>query len=126
MAGRVAYGPIDEGELVQAGQVSAQQARPTTIELALSLPRDRLVDGSLRAGDWVDVFKSDDAHTEEVVSHVQVVDVSTGDPASLVADDEMVVTVALTRASDRLGLIDAIRRAEVTLTRSATTAEEPG
>lgn len=129
VAGRLAYGPIDEGELVQGGQVSSRQAAPGTVELAMALPRDRLLDGSLRAGDWVDVFMSDDAHTEQIATHVQVVALSSGDPASLVSGDELVVTLALARAADRVGLIDAARRAEVTLTRSATTtapAEEPG
>lgn len=126
VVGRVAYGPIDEGELVQQGQLTAGRPASDTVEVAVALPRNRALDGSLRAGDWVDVFMSDDVHTEQIAARVQVVAVSSGDTATLVSGDELVVTLALARPDDRLGLIDAVRRAEVTLTRSAsTTAGRP-
>jgi Flp pilus assembly protein CpaB len=124
VVGRVAYGPIDEGELVQEGQLSSGPSAAGVLEVAVSLPRDRALDGSLRSGDRVDVFMSDDVHTEQIAADAQVVTVSWGDDATLVAGDEIVVTLALERPEDRLGLIDAARRAEVTLTRSAGAPSE--
>src|SRR5690606_8433520 len=63
---RVALGPIGEGELIQAGQLSDPGAGPPTVEVALALERDRAVDGRLRSGDLVDVFATYDDRTEAV------------------------------------------------------------
>jgi hypothetical protein len=89
------------------------------VELSFELPRDRLVDGRLQPGEWVDVFGSDDRHTTEVVSQARVVAISDAGPSSFSSGADLVVTLGLPQPNDRVGLIDAVRHGEVTLTRSA-------
>ena len=63
LVGRVALGPIAEGEVVQAGSVSDQRATAEVHEVAVSLPRGQIAVGRLKAGERVDVFVTyDDAH----------------------------------------------------------------
>jgi len=126
VVGRTIFGPIGEGELVQAAQLSDVGETTSRVEVAFSLPRDRLLDGQLRSGEWVDVFASDDQRTTEIVSHSQVVAVSDGSNGSFTTDAELVVTLGLDDAADRVPLIHAVRKAEVTLTRSAPGPREVG
>ena len=77
--GRVALGPIGDGELVQLGQVSDPGQASPGAELSFSIARDRAVDGRLRSGDLVDVFVTDDAGTTAVAEGVQVVDATARD-----------------------------------------------
>lgn len=123
VAGRVALGPIGEGELVQIGQLSDVGAELPTAEVSFALPRDRAVDGRLRTGDLVDVFVTYDIGTEAVAEGVQVVAVSDGGGASFTSTSEITVTLALTDPDGRAELIQAVRAGEVTLVRSTHLAE---
>jgi Flp pilus assembly protein CpaB len=117
LAGRVALGPIAEGELVQAGQLSGPGAPVPTAEVSFALARDRAVDGRLRPGDLVDVFVTYDRGTEAVAEGIQVVTVSDGG-ATFSSGAELTVTLALTDPATRRVLIQAVRAGEVTLVRS--------
>jgi Flp pilus assembly protein CpaB len=118
LAGRVALGPIGDGELVQLGQVSDPgQANPAA-ELSFSIARDRAVDGRLRSGDLVDVFVTDDTGTTAVAEAVQVVDATTRDDGSFGPTGELTVTLAVADPALREPLIQAVREGEVTLVRS--------
>lgn len=116
--GRVALGPIGEGELVQRGQVSDVAAAGPAAELSFSIARDRAVDGRLRAGDLVDVFVTDDERTTAVAEGIQIVDVGERGDGSFSTTGELTVTVAITDPSLREALIQAVRVGEVTLVRS--------
>ncbi|HEY8526869.1 MAG TPA: SAF domain-containing protein [Acidimicrobiales bacterium] len=123
---RVALGPIGEGELIQAGQLSDPGAGPPTVEVALALERDRAVDGRLRSGDLVDVFATYDDRTEAVAERVRVVGVSDGGDGAFAAGAQITVTLALTDATWRAPVIHAARVGEVTLVRSTHGPEPPG
>jgi hypothetical protein len=115
--GRVALGPIREGELVQLGQVSDPgQANPAA-ELSFSVARDRAVDGRLRSGDLVDVFVTDDDGTTAVAEGVQIVDATAHDAGSF-GTAELTITVTISDPALREPLIQAVRAGEVTLVRS--------
>jgi hypothetical protein len=117
VAGRVALGPIAEGELVQAGALSDPGAGVPTAEVSFALARDRVVDGRLSSGDLVDVFVTTDAGTTAVAERLQVVTVTDGG-ASLASGAELTVTLALTDPGSRGEVIQAVRSGEVTLVRS--------
>jgi Flp pilus assembly protein CpaB len=118
VAGRVALGPLGEGELVQIGQLSDVGAEVPTAEVSFALPRDRAVDGRLRTGDLVDVFVTYDVGTDAVAEGVRVVAVSDGGGGSFTSTSEITVTLALTDPDGRAELIQAVRAGEVTLVRS--------
>jgi Flp pilus assembly protein CpaB len=118
LEGRVALGPIGEGELVQLGQVSDQGGAEPSAEFSFSVDRDRAVDGRLRQGDRVDVFVTVDERTTAVAEDMQLVDVRERDGGSFASGGELTVTVAITDPDLRADLIHAAREGEVTLVRS--------
>jgi Flp pilus assembly protein CpaB len=122
VAGRVALGPIDEGELVQAGALSEPGSGVPTAEVSFALARDRALDGRLASGDLVDVFVTVDAGTSLVAERVQVVTVTDGG-ASFATGAELTVTLALTDPAVRDDLIQAVRAGEVTLVRATHAGE---
>jgi Flp pilus assembly protein CpaB len=118
VVGRVVLGPVGEGELVQASQLSDASSAPSTVEVALSLPRDRALDGALQPGDRVDAFVTYDDRTLLVVARAQVLAISGGDAAAIGDLGQVTVTVALPDTQPRAELVHAARRGEVTLVRS--------
>jgi Flp pilus assembly protein CpaB len=126
LEGRVALGPIGDGELVQLGQVSDPgQANPAA-QLSFSIARDRAVDGRLRSGDRVDVFVTDDAGTTAVAEGVQIVDVTAHDDGSFGTTGELTITLTVVDPALREPLIQAVREGEVTLVRSTHTSDGGG
>jgi hypothetical protein len=116
--GRVALGPIGEGELVQLGQVSDPGQAGPAAELSFSIAQDRAVGGRLRSGDLVDVFVTDDGGTTPVAEGVQIVDAATHDSGSFGSTGELTITVTIADPALREPLIQAVREGEVTLVRS--------
>jgi SAF domain len=116
--GRVALGPIHDGELVQLGQVSDPGQASPAAELSFSIARDRAVDGRLRSGDLVDVFVTDDAGTVAVAEGVQIVDATAHDSGSFGTTGELTITLSVADPALREPLIQAVREGEVTLVRS--------
>jgi Flp pilus assembly protein CpaB len=117
VVGRVALGPLGEGELVQAAQVSEPGDAAPTAEVSFAVARDRAVDGRLGSGDLVDVFVTDDLGTRAVAERVQVVTVTDGG-STLTSASDLTVTLALTDPGSRADIVQAIRAGEVTLVRS--------
>ncbi|MGH9229652.1 MAG: SAF domain-containing protein [Acidimicrobiales bacterium] len=118
IAGRVALGPIGDGELVQHGQLSDPGPASPGAELSFSIARDRAVDGRLRSGDLVDVFVTDDGGTSAVAEGVQIVDAAAHDGGSFGGVGELTITVTIADPALREPLIQAVREGEVTLVRS--------
>jgi SAF domain len=116
--GRVALGPIGDGELVQLGQVSDPGQASPAAELSFSIARDRAVDGRLRSGDLVDVFVTDDGGTTAVAEAVQIVDATAHDGGSFGTTGELTITLTVADPALREPLIQAMREGEVTLVRS--------
>jgi SAF domain len=124
--GRVALGPIGDGELLQLGQVSDPgQARPAA-ELSFSIARDRAVDGRLRGGDLVDVFVTDGGGTTAVAERVQIVDAAERSGGSFGSTGDLTITVTIADPALREPLIQAVREGEVTLVRSTHLPREGG
>jgi SAF domain len=124
--GRVALGPIGDGELVQMGQVSDPAQSSPAAELSFSIARDRAVDGRLRSGDLVDVFVTDDGGTTAVAEGVQIVDAAAHDGGSFGGTGELTITVMIADPRLREPLIDAVRQGEVTLVRSTHLSAQGG
>jgi SAF domain len=124
--GRVALGPIGDGELVQLGQVSEPGQASPAAELSFSIPRDRAVDGRLRSGDLVDVFVTDDGGTSAVAEGMQIVDAAARDGGSFGGTGELTITVTIADPALREPLIQAVREGEVTLVRSTHLSREAG
>lgn len=124
--GRVALGPIGDGELVQLGQVSDRGQAGPTAELSFSIARDRAVDGRLRSGDLVDVFVTADGGTAAVAEGVQIVDAAAHDDGSFATTGDLTITVTITDPGLREPLIQALREGEVTLVRSTHMSRESG
>lgn len=124
--GRVALGPIGEGELVQLGQVSDPGTRGPSAEMSFSIAPDRAVDGRLRSGDLVDVFVTRDGTTTAVAEGVQIVDAVKHGDGSFGSGGELTITVTLADPALRGPLIHAVREGEVTLVRSTHLARQAG
>jgi hypothetical protein len=117
VAGRVALGPVGEGELVQSAQLSEPGEAAPTAEVSFAVARDRAVDGRLGSGDLVDVFVTDDLGTRAVAERVQVVTVTDGG-TTLTSGSDLTVTLALADPGLRADIVQAVRAGEVTLVRS--------
>jgi hypothetical protein len=124
--GRVALGPIGQGELVQVGQVSDPRQVSPAAELSFSIARDRAVDGRLRSGDLVDVFVTDDGGTTAVAEGMQIVDAAAHDGGSFGTSGELTITVTIADPALREPLIQAVSEGEVTLVRSTHLSREGG
>jgi Flp pilus assembly protein CpaB len=123
VVGRVALGPIGEGELIQRSLLGDAASTTPLIEVSFALPRDRAVDGRLRSGDRVDVFVTYDDHTAEVVQGAQVIGIGGSEGASLAGDLDLTVTLGLEDGARRAELVHAVRAGDVTLARSTQSGE---
>jgi Flp pilus assembly protein CpaB len=126
VVGRAVLGPMASGELVQTGSVTPdRKAGAARREIALSLPREQLAVGRLRAGDRVDVFVTYDEHTEAVVQGAEVLQLVASDEGSLTASREVELVVAVESDDLVTALVHALRTGEVTVVRSTFAEEQP-
>lgn len=126
VVGRVALGPIGEGEIVQAGSVSDDQATPRAHEVELTLPREQVAVGRLKQGERVDVFVTRDDRTTSVVRGVQVVQIGDSGDASLTSEREVSLVVAAPTAEAAAALVHALRTGDVTVVRSTFAEVDDG
>jgi Flp pilus assembly protein CpaB len=124
--GRVALGPIGDGELVQSASVTADRGEHAAHEVALTLPRPQIAVGRLRQGERVDVYATDDEHTWSVALGAEVVQIDAGGDGSLTSDRELTIVVAVETADAVAPLVHALRRADVTVVRSTFAGPEEG
>lgn len=127
LVGRVALGPIGDGEVVQAAAVTDDAGSEPAHEVAITLPRSQVAVGRLKQGERVDVFVTYDEVTRSVVRGTPVVQISAEDDGSLTSDREITLVVAVSDGDAVAALVHAMRTGEVTVVRStfaeATTAE---
>lgn len=126
VVGRVALGPIDEGEMVQAGSVTDDRASAPAHEVALTLPREQVAVGRLKQGERVDVFVTRDDRTRSVVRGVQVVQITSAGDGSLTSDREISIVVAAPSGDAAAALVHALRTGDVTVVRSTFAEFEDG
>jgi Flp pilus assembly protein CpaB len=124
--GRVALGPIDEGEIVQAGAVTADRPVDGGHEVALTLPREQLAVGRLKAGERVDVFVTYEERTTSVARGAEVVQIATSSDGSLTSDREVSVVVAVSSGEVVAAIVHALRTGDVTVVRSTFAAPDEG
>lgn len=124
--GRVALGPIAEGEILQASAVTADRPADGGNEVALTLPREQLAVGRLKAGERVDVFVTYEERTTSVARGAEVVQIATASDGSLTSDREVSVVVAVSSGDVVAAIVHALRTGEVTVVRSTFAAPDEG
>jgi Flp pilus assembly protein CpaB len=124
LIGRVALGPIGEGEIVQAGSLTDDRATSPAHEVALLLPREQVAVGHLKQGERVDVFVTRDDRTTSVVRGAQVVQIGTEDDGSLAGAREVTIVVAAPSGEAAAALVHALRTGDVTVVRSTLASFE--
>lgn len=117
--GRAILGPIDAGEVIQFGAVSADRLGDDGAghEVAVTLSREQLAVGRLDEGDRVDLYLTVDDATAAVARGLRVVQLGT-DGGSLTDDREVTVVLAVATADTVGAVVHAVRTGEVTLVRS--------
>ena len=118
LVGRVALGPIGEGEIVQSASVTAEAATPGIHEVAVALPRRQIAVGRLKAGERVDVFVTYDDRTTSVVRGAEVVQIEAEDTGSLTSDREISLVIAVPSGDAVAAVVHALRTGDVTVVRS--------
>lgn len=124
--GRVALGPIEKGEIVQAGAVTADRLGDRGNEVALTLPREQLAVGRLKAGERVDVFVTYEDRTTSVARGAEVVQIATSSDGSLTSDREVSVVVSVASGEVVAAIVHALRTGDVTVVRSTFAAPDDG
>jgi Flp pilus assembly protein CpaB len=118
VVGRVALGPIGEGELLQASSITDAPGEFGLHEVAITLPGSQIAVGRLKAGERVDVFATADDSTATVARGAQVVEISAEDDASLTSNRDITVVVAVADGDEVAALVHALRTGDVTVVRS--------
>ena len=122
--------PVLAGELVQEGALVPTGADPGMRIVSFAVPRARAVNGSLTAGERVDVLGTY-GNGEESCTHLVVADVlvtkvgETG--GALVAEGDLTISVALSSPDSELAVAHAAAAGTVTLVRTTgatATAEQ--
>jgi len=128
LTGRVALGPIAEGEIVQAGSVTDQASARDVHEVALTLPRAQIAVGRLKPGERVDVFVTYDERTTSVVRGAEVLDIAVDEGGALTASREITLVVAVPSGDAVAAVVHALRTGDVTVVRSTfaeVTTDDP-
>jgi len=128
VVGRIALGPISDGELVQAGMVTDESAPGAFHEVAISLPRGQVAVGRLKQGERVDVFVTYDDVTRSVVTGAEVVQIGASGDRSFTSDREIELVVAVPSGDGVAAIVHALRTGDVTVVRSTfaeATVEDP-
>jgi hypothetical protein len=124
LAGRVVLGPIGEGEIVQAGAVTAQSGQQQGHEIALLLPRGHVAAHRLQPGDRVDLFSTTPEQTSPIVRDALLLSAG-GDSGGAIGEErEVSVVVGVPTLDDVSLVVHALRTADLTVVRS-TFAGEP-
>ena len=118
LVGRIALGPIAEGEVVQPGSITDERSAEPVHEVAITLPGRQVAVGRLKPGERVDVFVTYDDRTSSVVRGAQVVQIEAEDSASLTSDREISLVVAVPSYQTVAALVHALRTGDVTVVRS--------
>lgn len=121
IVGSVALGPIEDGELLQAGSIAPAAGTPSTREVSFAVEADWAVAGTLRAGDRIDVIATTEdpegPSSSRVLADATIrrIDSSGGD--GLGESRSQTITVAVESANDAEALVTAARAATVTVLR---------
>lgn len=122
VVGAVALGPLDPGDLLQAGGVAPAAGEAGDREVSFTVEADWAVAGTLRAGDRIDVYATaeatDGAGSSVVLADATIRRIDTSGGDGLGDERSQVITVAIGRADDAEALVTAARTTTLTVLRS--------
>jgi len=124
LRGAVAVAPLRRGELVNRSAVAEHRTQPGIAQVSFSLDADRAVDGTLQAGDRVDVLvtygSGTGSSTEVVATRAELLatPVATAAPSGLSGTRRQTVRLAVDSLDNGLRVVNAARAGEVTLVRT--------
>lgn len=124
LRGAVALAPLHHGELVNRSMVAEDRTRPGIAQVSFSLDADRAVDGTLQAGDRVDVLVTygtgTGSSTEVVATRAELLSTPVAVAASsgLSGTRRQTVRLAVDSLDNGLRVVNAVRAGEVTLVRT--------
>ncbi|HEX2578157.1 MAG TPA: SAF domain-containing protein, partial [Aquihabitans sp.] len=115
LAGTVALGPIEPGELLQAGAVAPAAGTADEGEVSFAVEAEWAVAGSLQAGDRIDVFATTEASSgatsRRVLEGAVVRNITSTGGDGLGESRRQVVTVAVRRGDEVEAVVTAARAA---------------
>ncbi|MBA3282245.1 MAG: hypothetical protein H0U29_08450, partial [Acidimicrobiia bacterium] len=119
--GSVALGPLEPGELLQAGSIAPAAGSPDTREVSFAVETDWAVAGSLRAGDRIDVFATYEGTgaptSTRVLTNATVRRVGATGDEGLGESRTQTITVAVDGPDGAKDLVTAARAATITVLR---------
>lgn len=124
VVGRVALGPIGEGELLQSGSLTDDAGELGLHEVAITLPRANFAVNRLKPGERVDVYVTLDDQTRTVARSAAVIEITADDGGSLTSSRDVTVIVAVPDGSQVAAIVHALRTGDVTIVRSTFAAED--
>ena len=127
LTGATALGPIEAGELIQAGQVIRKRGGAGSAEMSFPIEASRIGSG-LRAGDRVDVVATYgtgiDAYSLVIGRHLQILSLTRARGTLGGESSAIVLTVALPGRADAVAIAHATRAAELSVVRTTGTSTE--
>jgi Flp pilus assembly protein CpaB len=118
IAGSVAIGPIDEGELVARRDLRQPAAGSGLRAVSIPIDPSRAVAGDLAAGDRADVILAGDREVAIIVAGAEVLSVNhPDDGAFTAAEDELTITLAVDAHESQL-LTAAVTDGDILVARS--------
>lgn len=121
VVGSVALGPVEAGELLQAGALAPGVGHPTAREVSFAVETDWAVAGSLRVGDRIDVLATAEGTAEptstRVLTDATIRRLTSSGGDGLGESRTQTITVAVESADDAARLVTAARAATITVVR---------
>lgn len=125
--GAVALGPMAAGELVQAGALADPAGAPDEREISFVVETDWAVAGTLRVGDRIDVFATDEAPggraATRVLADATVRSIGAAGGDRLGERRTQTITVAVAGRDDAAALVAAARTSTLTVLRVTGTLD---
>jgi Flp pilus assembly protein CpaB len=127
LVGRIAIGPMTEGELVQRSAVVEPSEAGTAYQVSLPIERSRALAGGLVAGETVDVLVTYASETIVVSRGATVIKSDTGGRGTISSGGETVLVLAVQTPDEVLAITHGSQVGKVTVVRTTgVTADDPG
>lgn len=128
--GRITTTALANGELVQASAVVEGDAADPRFQLSIPVERSRALDGSLVAGEKVDLLATygtgSDAITLVVVRGADVLRVDQGQRGTLTANNDTIILIAVANSDDALAVTHAAQAGKITVVRATAARADDG
>ena len=128
--GRITTTALVGGELVQASSVIGGDAADPRFQLSVPVERSRALDGSLVAGEKVNLLATygtgNDATTLVVVRGADVLRVDQGQRGTLTANNDTIILIAVSSPDDALAVTHAAQAGKITVVRATAAGADNG